>query len=252
MSTAQRRGAAVAGPAHVTLKDVTFRTRSHSDAGIHVHRGGRVSLRGAIRLNEHLHDEAPAESFCGIVATDHGTVQFVERDGASLDLGNGSLSVSYWGCIRLGCATARITSWTDSNPLALSNSGRIDLHDTTTTLRARRRDNVPIGPEHDGHILAEGARIVLEGDNDCAIALQKASTLTCNDIELRGTFRKTLWAMSGSMFVGGFAGDVTQVEARTGASVHLEKVTGELRGPVIAAEGARVSLPDGTVAGGGR
>jgi len=250
MSLRQRRGVMVESPALVTLDGVAFRTRSQSDAGIYAHRGGRVELRGAIRLNEHLRDEAPEESFCGIIAVDHGSVEFVEREGASLELGNGSLSARYWGLIRLGCATAEITSWSDSNCLALANSARIDLHDTATTLRARKPNNTPIGPEHDGHILAEGARLIIEGENDCAITLQKASTLTCNDIELRGTFRKALWAMSGSMFVGRFIGDVSRVEARTGASVHIEKVSGTLHGPVEAHEGARVSLPDGTVVSG--
>jgi hypothetical protein len=247
-SQRQRTGVMVEGPALVTLADVTIRTRSHSDAGILAHRLGRVVLLGAIRLNEHLHDETEDDSFCGIIATDHGTVKFDQREGASLELGNGSLSASYYGVIRLGCATAKITSHgRQSNNLAVNQSGRIDLHGTTTTLRARVRKNTPIGPEHDGHILAEDAHIVIEGENDCAITLQKASTFTCNDIELRGTFRKTLWVMSGSMFVGRFLGDVTLVEAHTGGAVHLEAVAGQVLGPVIATSGGTISLPDGTV-----
>ena len=217
-STSQRQGVIVEGPAHVTLKDLRFRTRSHSGAGILARRLGRVSLRGAIRLNEHLHDKAEDETFCGIIATDHGTVKFEERDGAFLDIGNGSLSASYYGCIRLGCERARVTSWgRQSNNLAVNNGGRIDLHGTTTTLRARVRENTPIGPEHDGHILGEDAHVIIQGQNECAITLQKASTFTCNDIELDGKFRKTLWVMSGSMFVGRFLGDVSQIEAHTGA-----------------------------------
>lgn len=165
----------VQGPGEVTLKDVTFRTRSNSDAGIYAHRGGKVTLLVRIRLNEHLHDEAPDESFCGIIATDHGSVRFGERAGAVLEIGNGSLSASYWGAIRLGCERATITSWgRQSNNLAVNNSGRIDLHDTETTLRAKVPENTPIGPEHDGHILAEGAHIIIDGTNDCAISLQKA------------------------------------------------------------------------------
>lgn len=247
-STEQRRGVVVEGPAHVTLKDVTFRLRSNSDAGIRAHRGGLVSLRGTIRLNEDLHDEASDESFCGIVATDHGQVRFVERQGATLDLGNGSLSASYYGCIRLGCEWARITSWgRQSNNLAVNNGGRIDLHETTTTLCARVPENTPIGPEHDGHILAEDAHIRIEGKNDCAITLQKASTFTCNDIELAGEFRKSLWAMSGSMFVGAFLTDVNQLEAHTGAGVHIESIEGEVRGPVIVTSGGLISLPDRVV-----
>ena len=247
-STKQRRGLEVAGPATVTCKDLSVRTRSNSDAGILARRGGLVLLRGAIRLNADLFDEAPDESFCGIVATEHGIVRFEEREGASLEIGNGSLSASLYGIVELGCASARITSWgRQSNNLAVNDSGRIDLRNTPTTLCARRRENTPIGPEHDGHILAEDAHIRIVGENDCAITLQKASTFTCNDIELAGSFRKTLWAMSGSMFVGRFLTDVTQVEAHTGASVHIEGIAGQCRGPVIATSAGVVSLPDRVV-----
>lgn len=244
-STRQRRGIVVEGPARVTCKDLRFRTRSNSDAGILARRGGLVWLRGAIRMNEHLHDEELDESFCGIVATDHGIVRFAEREGASLDMGNGSLSASFYGCIRLGCASARITSWgRQSNNFAVNNGGRIDVFNTPTVLCAKVKENTPIGPEHDGHILAEDAHIRIVGENDCAITLQKASTFTCNDIELDGSFRKTLWVMSGSMFVGRFLTDVTQVEAHTGAGVHIEHIQGELKGPVIVGSGGIVSLPD--------
>jgi hypothetical protein len=241
----QRRGVMVTGPAHVTLRNVVFRTRGSSGAAIYAQRGGKVSLRGAIRINDDLHEHGDAETFGGIVADDHGLVQFVEREGASLDMGNGSLSATYYGVIRLGCETARITCWTEqSNTLAINNSGRIDLHSTKTILQAKNPRNTPIGLEHDGHILAEGAQIVIEGSNHNAIVLQKASTFTCNEIELRGTFRNTLSAMSGSMFVGGFIGDVSRIEATTGASVSIEKIDGKLLGPVTAARCATVSLPD--------
>ncbi|MEW6252089.1 MAG: DUF1565 domain-containing protein [Planctomycetota bacterium] len=261
-TTRQRRGVEVAGPAHVTLRNVTFRQRSLSDAGIYAHRGGQVSLLGRVALNEHLHaaagkehlhggqpeDERPAaepETFCGIIATDHGLVRFREREGASLELGNGSLSASYYGVIRLGCETARITSWNEqSNNLAINNGGRIDLHNTTVTLDARQRRNTPVGLEHDGHVLAEGARLIIVSDNDSAIALQKASTLACNDVELRGKYEYALWASSGSMFVGGFRGDVGRIDATTGATINIEKVTGRLIGPVTARHAARISLPD--------
>jgi len=244
----QRRGVEVQGPAHVTLKDITLRTRSQSDAGIYAHRCGKVTLLGSIRLNEHLHDEAPAESFCGIVANDHGSVRFGERTGATLDIGNGTLSASYWGAIRLGCERATITSWgRQANNLAVNNSGRIDLHDTETTLRARVGENTPIGLEHDGHVLGEGAHVIIVGDNDCAVTLQKASTFTCNDLELRGKFRKSIWAMSGSMFVGRFLSDVTALEAHTGAGIHVESIRGKLLQEPTADTGAVVSLPDGRV-----
>ena len=109
------------------------------------------------------------------------------------------------------------------------------------------KENTPIGPEHDGHILAEGAHVIIEGSNDCAIALQKASTFTCNDIELRGTFRKSVWAMSGSLFVGRFLTDVTRLEAHTGAGIHIEAIAGKLLEEPTADTGAVVSLPGGRV-----
>jgi hypothetical protein len=207
-------------------------------------------LRGDIKLNEHLHDKADAETFAGIIAEDHGLVRFVERAEASLDIGNGSLDASYYGVIRLGCETARITSWGEqSNNLAINNGGRIDLHGTTTTLCARRRGNTPIGLEHDGHILAEGAHIVIEGENNAAIVLQKASTLTCNDIELRGKFNTAISAMSGSMFVGRFLGDIPGLSADTSASINIDQFqnNGRIIGPVSARHGAVISLPNRTV-----
>jgi hypothetical protein len=247
----QGRGVMVAGPGCVTLKNVTFRTHSHSDAAIYAHRGGLVQLVGAIKLNEHLHDRAEEGTFAGIVATDHGVVRFIEREGASLEIGNGTLSASYYGVIRLGCKTARITSWGEqSNCLAVNNSGRIDLHNTTTRLCARQRRNTPIGLEHDGHILAEGAQITIEGTNDNAIVLQKASTLTCNDIEIRGACPNTLVASSGSMFAGRFLTDVAGLHATTSATINIEAVQGRIVGPVTATRGGVISLPDGKVVSG--
>ncbi len=251
-STRQRRGVMAMGPGQVTLKNVTFRTRSQSDAGIWADRGGLVSLRGDIKLNEHLHDNADSETFAGIIAENHGLVQFVERERASLDIGNGSLSCRYYGIIQLGCETARITSWGEqSNCLAINNGGRIDLHNTKTTLCAKQRQNTPIGLEHDGHILAEGARIIVEGTNQNAIVLQKSSTLTCNDIELRGTFETAASAMSGSMFVGRFIGDVAGLSASTSASINVEELkgNGKITGAVTATSGAVISLPDRVVSG---
>jgi len=244
-SQKQRRGIMVEGPAHVTLKNVTIRTRSQSDAAIYVHRGGKVSLRGHININEHLHDQAPEESFAGIIADDHGLIQFVEREGASLQIGNGSLSVMYYGVIRLGCETARITSWGDqSNTLAINNGGRIDLHNTDTILCAKKTRNTPIGLEDDGHILGEGAHVTIIGENENAIVLQKASTFTCNDIELKGAFKNAVQAMSGSMFVGRFLGDVPGLHATTGASVNIEAAKGKITGPVTATNTGMISLPD--------
>lgn len=240
----QRRGVMATGPGCVTLKNVTSRTRSLSDAAIYAQRGGVVQLLGAITLNEHLHDQAGEETFAGIIATDHGLVRFAEQEGASLEIGNGSLSASYYGVIRLGCKTARITSWGEqSNCLAVNNSGRIDLHDSTVRLCARQKRNTPIGLEHDGHVLGEDAHVIIEGTNDNAIVLQKASTLTCNDIEIRGHCPNTLVASSGSMFVGQFKGDVAGVSATTGATINIEAVEGRIAGSVSATRGGVISLP---------
>lgn len=244
-SKRQRRGVMVTGPALVTLKNMSFRTRSLSDAAIYAQRGGKVALAGAISINEDLHDHAEEETFAGIIAEDHGLVRFVQREGSSLSMGNGSLSASYYGVIRLGCETARITSWgRQSNTLAVNNSGRIDLHGTKTQLCAKVKTNTPIGLEHDGHILAEGAHVIIEGNNSNAIVLQKASTLTCNDVELKGQFGHAIQAMSGSMFVGRFIGDVTGIRSSTGASINIDKVTGSIIGPVIANTTGTISLPD--------
>jgi len=111
-------------------------------------------------------------------------------------------------------------------------------------LRARKKGNTPIGLEHDGHILGEGAHVTIEGANDMAIALQKASTFTCNDIELHGQFGRAVWASSGSMFVGRFLTDVGRVEATTGASINIEKINGKLIGPAVATHCGNISLPD--------
>lgn len=246
-ATNQRRGIEVTGPAHLRLRNVTFRLRSESDAAIWARHGGRVTLHGKILINEHLHDAAEAETFSGLLATEHGIIECGEREQSRLELGNGSLSVRTYGIIRLGCESARITCWTKSNNLAVNNGGRIDVRNTTLTLCAKVANNTPIGLEHDGHILAEDAKISIVGKNDSAIALQKASTFTCNDIALEGEFEYAIWASSGSMFVGRFLGDVGKVDATTGAGIHLEKVGGEILGEVTARSGGVVSLPDRTV-----
>jgi hypothetical protein len=246
-ATSQRRGVEVIGPGHVELRDVTFRLRSHSDAAIWARYGGRATLHGRIAVNEHLHDAAEDETFSGLLATEHGVIEWGDRDDSSLELGNGSLSVRTYGMIRLGCARARVTCWTKSNNLTVNNGGRIDLLNTPIVLRAHLRNNTPIGLEHDGHILAEDAKITISGPNDSAIALQKASTLTCNDIALDGEFEYAIWASSGSMFVGRFLTDIHKVEASTGAGIHIEKVAGEVLGPVTAKSGGVVSLPDRVV-----
>ena len=221
----QRQGVGVEGPGLAIVRDVRIRTTSRAQgAGLLARRAGRIELYGTIEMNEDLHDEREGEeNFCGIVAKDHGTVQFMQRDGASLSIGNGQLAASYYGCVRLGCAWARITSWTTGNNISVGNSGRVDLHGTETTLRGRHPDNCLIGPEDDGHILAENTHVILEslGCRD-AIYLQKASKLFGGPFEVRGVFTNTVAAMSGSIFVGTVTGAVSHVEAHTGGHITLE------------------------------
>ena len=240
----QVRGVYGQGPVEVTVRDVNFELRSRSDAALWAERGARIAISGAIRINDReLGDPVPKDSYSCILATDGGVVEVVDKSESSLVMGNGSLRTSYWGSIRLGCPEVRLTCHTDGNVLSIGNSGRIDLRNSETTLHAVKSNNTPIGLEHDGHVLAEDAVIRIRGKNDSAIALQKFSTLTCNDIYLEGEFRTALWASSGSMFVGRFKSDVGAIEAVTGASVNVEAIEGELHGEVTAASGGIVSLP---------
>ena len=93
-------------------------------------------------------------------------------------------------------------------------------------------------------LLNEDAHIIIASDNKMAIALQKASTFTCNDLELRGKYQLCLLATSGSMFVGRFKSDVGRVEATTGANINIEQIDGKWLGPAVARHAARISLPD--------
>lgn len=79
--------------------------------------------------------------------------------------------------------------------------------------------------------------------------LQKSSTLTCNDIKLKGPFKTAICAMSGSMFVGAFRGDVPDLSASTSATINSEELknNGKIVGSVSARRGAVVSLPDRVV-----
>ena len=76
-----------------------------------------------------------------------------------------------------------------------------------------------------------------------AIALQKASTLTCNDIELRGTFGQSLWATSGSMFVGRFLTDVTDYRPTLRHGSTHRTLGGKVRGKVTATRAAWCRCP---------
>jgi hypothetical protein len=243
----QRKGVRVTGPATMDLRDIRVRTVSHSAPGIHATRGGLIRLFGTIELNEDLHDtNTLAESFCGIVADYSGVVRFRQREGARLSIGSGSLGAGYYGVIELGCAEARITSWHDqANVIAVNNSGRIDLHNTRTILAAKNPRNTPVGLEHDGHVLAEGAPITIVGNgNGDGIVLQKASTFFCNDVTFEGNIQRGLSAMSGSTLLAGIVGDLPGAEARSGATIIVEKVTGKVTGPVDVGRGAQILMPE--------
>lgn len=248
----QRGGISVAGPALLELQDVRIHTIGQKGPGLRAHHGGRINLYGNIELNEDLRESGgDDESFCRIEAEYAGVVKFIQGKGASLKLGNGNLSASYYGIIELGCEKASITSWNyQSNPIAVNNSGRVDLHNTTTTLCARNPRNTPIGLEHDGHVLAEGARIIINGQgNSNAIVLQKASSFFCNDVEIHGEIRHPLLAMSGSVMLVGFNGDLGETFATTCSSIIIEKCTGRLLGPFKETKFGQIVLPEGKAIG---
>ncbi|MHC4333710.1 MAG: ankyrin repeat domain-containing protein [Planctomycetota bacterium] len=244
----QSSGIKVAGPGLLELRRVRIHTAAIKGAGLRAHHGGRVHLYGTIELNEDLKDSGgDDESFCRIEAEYGGVVRFIQGKGATLTLGNGNLSASYYGVIELGCEQASITSWNyQSNPIAVNNSGRVDLHNTTTTVCARNRRNIPIGLEDDGHMLAEGAHIIIDGQgNSGIIVLQKASSFFCNDVEIRGQVRNPLLAMSGSVLLVGIHGDLGRVWAHSGSTIIIEKCTGSLLGPFQETKFGQIVLPKG-------
>lgn len=207
----------------VRLENVRIRTASESGAGILASRGAEVRLIGAVELNDDLHETVLPLSFCGIIADYHGAIRMIGSDG-SLSLGNGSLSASYYGTIELGGRWARITSWgQQSNCLAVNNSGRIDLHGTTTTLCARRASNALIGLEDDGNILAEGATIHLQTIAEVTgkVILQKSSRLYGGPIMVEGPQGAEFATMSGSTLVASAVGVIDKVSADTGSYCYL-------------------------------
>jgi len=184
------------------------------------------------------------------MATDHGRVKFMQGKGASLSIGNGGLGASYYGTVRLGCETASITSWAKSHPLAIGNSGRIDLGGTDTQLSSMNPDGILIAAEDDGHILAENTHVVLRAGsegNASAITLQKASTLFGGPFEIRGSFRATVVTMSGSTFVGKVVGNLGSVDAYTGAHLCLQVGGSSPARIAHARSGATIVLPTGEV-----
>jgi hypothetical protein len=233
------------------LVDVRIRTASHSGSGIQAERSGRIHLYGTIELNEDLHDECKdLETFSRIMATDHGRVKFMQSKGASLSIGNGGLGASYYGTVRLGCEAANVTSWAKSHPLAIGNSGRIDLGGTDTQLSSMNPDGILVAAEDDGHILAENTHVVLQAGsegNASAICLQKASTLFGGPFDIRGRFRGTIVTMSGSTFVGQVVGNLGSADAYTGAHLCLQNGSGLPTRVAHARSGATIVLPTGEV-----
>lgn len=248
----QREGIRVTGPALLELHTVRVHTASQSAPGLHATRGGMIHLYGKIELNEDLHENSGSgESFCGIEADYTGVVRFQERENSSLSIGNGSLSSVYYGVIELGCSTARITSWHgQANVIAVNNSGRVDFHSTKALLTARNPRNTPIGLEDDGHVLAEGAPITIQGcENSNAIVLQKASSFFCNDVTLVGSFKSPLLSMSGSTMLVGIIGDLNGGDVTTGGRIILEKCTGHLTRPINVTKEGVLILSEGITSG---
>ncbi len=243
-----RLGINVTGPGQVHLENISVRTSSKQGAGLMAQHNGQMYLYGFIGLNEDVKTgENRDKTFASIRAEYGGLIKCRPKKGSSLVLGNGNLTVTYYGMIELGCETASISSWHyQANPIAANNSGRVDLHNTTTTLTAHNSRNTPIGLEHDGHVLAEGAHIIIEGkNNNNAIVLQKSSTLFCNDVEIRGNVKQDLMAYSDSTLLVGILGDLDGVRATTGATVIVEKCTGAIGGALRADSLGKVVLPDG-------
>jgi hypothetical protein len=242
----QRNGIDVLGPALVELRNVRIRTGSLLGAGIRARHGGRVHLDGEILINEHLRYASPLpDTFASITAQYGGLVRFVQRQGASLTLGNGNLDARYYGVIELGCERASVASWSERwNTIAVNSSGRIDLHGSELRLAAPDPRNTLIGLEGDGHLLAEGAQLVLESNgNRNGIVLQKASSLFSDALEIEGRLLQPLSAMSGSHLHVRVRGDLEEIAASTGATIVIPELTGRLIGPVRESGGGRVVLP---------
>lgn len=244
----QTRGVDVSGSALVELRDVRIRTGSVLGPGIRARHGGRIHLAGEILLNEHLRYASPLpDTFASITAQYGGLIRFIQREGASLTLGNGNLDARYYGIIELGCEQAAVTSWSERwNTIAVNNSGRIDLHGSTLRVAAPDPRNTPIGLEGDGHVLAEGAHIVIEANgNKNGIVLQKASSLFADDVKIEGRLERSLIAMSGSHLHVRVQGDLEEIVADTGATIVVQKLDGRLIGPVRERAAGRVVLPAG-------
>ena len=207
-------------------------------------RGGRIALRGAIRLN--VPPPEGEESFSGVIATDQGVVEFDERQGSSLELGNGA-------CPR--ATTARF-AWAARREhhlrYALRTASRSGTAAGSTCATPRRRSSppiprtTPIGLEHDGHVLAEGAQHQDPRQERRGDRAAESEQLTCNDVELDGG--SSVRAVGDQRLdVRRLLGDLGRLEASTGATIHVEKLNGTVVGPIEAKSGGVISLPDRVV-----
>ena len=204
LSTRQRRGVMVTGPAQITLKDVTFRTRSQSDAAVYAERGGSRCCGARSESTNICTPMRPMIALPGSSPPIMEPCGSHDSESGSLDMGNGSLSASYYGCIGLGCRTAQITSWGDqSNTLAINNGGRIDLHNTTTTLvgeaKAEHADwiwsmTAIFWPKARGSLL----KAKMKWRSPCRKRARSRATTS----SYAASSEMSIWASSGSMFVG--------------------------------------------------
>ena len=142
-----------------------------------------------------------------------------------------------------------MTSWGtgQQNNLSISSSGRIDLHGTTTILHTKNPANTPVGFEDDGHLLGEGAHLIMYAKGCNGILLMKASRFFCYYIEYVGKPKYFVHATSESTFSGCFVGTqpVGLLYAEKGSEIVVLKAESKIIGPFTARKLGRICLPDG-------
>jgi hypothetical protein len=219
---------AIGFDSEVTMRNVRIRTTSQSAGSIDAEDGAVINLAGTIEINEDLHkapDGSGDNTFSGISASYSAIIRTVER-GTKISIGNGNFSVSYYGTVQVQDSEASITSWTVSNCFAANNSGLIDISRSAVTLKKRERRNVLIGPEDDGHIIADGATISLANDEfENNIYLQKGSTLKGGIVRVTGRAKGIIHASSGSRMAATLEGVWESINVTTGARIMLAPMT---------------------------
>ncbi|MCX6872216.1 MAG: hypothetical protein NTW21_00170 [Verrucomicrobia bacterium] len=208
----------------VTLRNVRIRTTSQTAGSIDAEDGAVINLAGTVEINEDLHsapDGAGENTFAGISASYSAIIRTIEK-GTRISIGNGTFSVGYYGTVQVQDSEAIITSWTTSNCFAANNSGHIDVSRSTVTLKQRISRNTQIGPEDDGHIIADGAVINLANDDfSNTICLQKGSTLKGGTVRVTDRGKGIVYAMSGSRLAATLEGDWKTLNATTGARLMI-------------------------------